>query len=118
MQRIQSQINRITVLAITLILLGTTLAFSAPKQAENLVAERPSETTEATVVKVGIWLVDIDSIDSAAQSFVANFFLTLKWNDKRLVHYDKSAHIFDVVDVWTPKSADRQRDRQGQNNTT
>ena len=34
--------------------------------------------------------------------FCRKFFLTLKWNDKRLAHNDKSAHIFNVVDVWTP----------------
>ena len=59
-------------------------------------------TTDATIVRVGIWLVDIDSIDSAAQSFVANFFVTLNWNDTRLTHKDQADRIFNTVDVWTP----------------
>jgi hypothetical protein len=95
------KITHIFVFALALWLLSTCLAFSA-HQAASHVAEPPDVTVGPTVVKVGIWVIDIDSIDSAAQSFVSNFFVKLSWQDKRLAHEDQSVRIFDLHDVWSP----------------
>ena len=95
------KITHIFVFALALWLLSTCLAFSA-HQAASHVAEPPDVIVGPTVVKVGIWVIDIDSIDSAAQSFVSNFFVKLSWQDKRLAHEDQSVRIFDLDDVWSP----------------
>ena len=93
------QINRILVMTLVICLFCVSQAFPSPQSIESQSVE---STTDATIVRVGIWLVDIDSIDSAAQSFVANFFVTLNWNDTRLTHKDQADRIFNTVDVWTP----------------
>lgn len=49
-----------------------------------------------------MWLIDIDSIDSSAQSFVANAFLSLMWKDPRLANADGQKKTYSINEVWNP----------------
>ena len=69
---------------------------------EDRVVGQPYKKTETTIVNVAIWMSDIDSVDSAAQSFVASVFLRLRWSDPQLAHKELSDKIFAVNKVWTP----------------
>lgn len=65
-------------------------------------SQSPTDSSEVTVVKVGVWLIDIDSIDSASQGFVANLFLRLRWQNPELAHGDEDARIYDIDDIRFP----------------
>jgi len=64
---------------------------------------RPGAKEGPTKVSVGMWLLDIDSIDSSAQNFVANFFVMLSWKDPRLANRGSGRMTYDVTRVWTPR---------------
>jgi hypothetical protein len=64
---------------------------------------RPGAKEGAAKVSVGMWLLDIDSIDSSAQNFVANFFVMLSWKDPRLAHGSGRHRTYDVTRIWTPR---------------
>lgn len=56
-----------------------------------------------TIVSVAIWVVDIDSIDSARQNFVASVFILLQWKDKSLAHRrDKNPRMYELDKIWNP----------------
>jgi hypothetical protein len=63
---------------------------------------RPGAGAGPTVVSAAVWLIDIDSIDSSAQNFVANVFLMLRWKDARLAHGDGVTRTYEGKDIWTP----------------
>jgi hypothetical protein len=50
------------------------------------VIERPGADDAPTRVSIGVWMVDILSIDSAQQNFTAEIALVLRWKDSRLAH--------------------------------
>ncbi len=64
---------------------------------------RPRKDEGPTKVSVAMWLIDIDSVDSSAQSFVANVFINLKWKDARLAHSSDSFERYSTEQVWTPR---------------
>ena len=78
-------------------------ALSAQEKAVSHVEEAAGLSSESTLVKVGIWMIDIDSIDSAAQSYVASVFLRLTWQDSKLAHKDESVRVLNVNEVWSPE---------------
>ena len=96
------KITRIVVIMLALGLLTVSLALSAPPKVPDLAVEPPKASAGPTIVQVGLWLVDIDSIDSAAQSFVANVFVQLNWRDERLAHKDQTPQVIKLVDIWSP----------------
>ena len=63
---------------------------------------RPSHNGEPTVVEVGIWVIDIDSIDSMSQSFEANVFILLRWSDPRISRIIKGNQKISLHEVWNP----------------
>jgi hypothetical protein len=67
------------------------------------IPSRPNPDAGPTKVEVGIWLIDIDSVDSAQQNFVANVAVILKWKDPRLAHGSGSPKRYPAIDVWTPQ---------------
>jgi hypothetical protein len=83
-------------------LLTVSLALSAPPKVPDLIVEPPKLGAGSTIVQVALWLVDIDSIDSAAQSFVANVFIKLSWQDERLAHKGHTPQTIKLVDIWSP----------------
>ena len=64
---------------------------------------RPGAGKNPTKVSVGMWLLDIDSIDSSAQNFEANFFVMLSWKDPRLAQPGGRNRTYDITRVWNPR---------------
>lgn len=67
------------------------------------ILSRPGADGGPTEVQTAIWLLDIDSIDSSAQSFVANIYVLLTWKDLRLARDGDGYETFNTTEVWTPK---------------
>ena len=42
----------------------------------------PSQSVGPISLEVGIWVIDIDNIDSVNQSFAANVFIILRWKNQ------------------------------------
>ena len=54
-------------------------------------------------VYVTIFIVDVDEISSANQSFDANVYLQYRWRDPKLAHKGSEAIVRPLNDVWNPK---------------
>src|SRR3954469_2189258 len=67
--------------------------------------ERPTYGNGPTQVSVGIWIVDINKIDSAEQSFTAEVALVLRWKDPRLAHTGNGVVRYPLEQVWHPRVA-------------
>jgi len=63
---------------------------------------RPGPKDEKTPVNIGVVVIDIDTIDGANQSFVANFAVSSQWRDPRLAKDTDSVRNIDVEDIWSP----------------
>jgi hypothetical protein len=68
----------------------------------NLI-ERPNADSGPTQVSVAIWIVDINSIDSAQQSFTADVFTVLRWRDARLAHTGTGVVHYALDQIWNPR---------------
>lgn len=66
--------------------------------------ERPNANAGPTQVSVGIWIVDINSIDSAQQSFGADVFIALRWRDPRLAHTGAGVAHYALDQIWNPRT--------------
>jgi len=70
---------------------------------EEYIAEvRPGPKDKPVPIKLGVVVVDIDSVDGANQLFVANFGVIAEWNDPRLAKDIDFIRVMDTDDVWTP----------------
>ena len=65
--------------------------------------DRPAADSGPTQVSVGIWVVDINSIDSAQQSFTADIAAVLRWKDPRLAHTGSGIAHYALDQIWTPR---------------
>jgi hypothetical protein len=65
--------------------------------------ERPNADSEPTEISTEIWAVDIDSIDSAQQSFVADIAVVLRWKDSRLAHTSGGVVHYWLGQIWHPR---------------
>jgi Neurotransmitter-gated ion-channel ligand binding domain/Neurotransmitter-gated ion-channel transmembrane region len=65
--------------------------------------ERPGAANRPTQVSVGIWIVDINNIDSAQQNFTADIAIVLRWKDARLAHTGTGAVHHALDQIWTPR---------------
>ena len=64
---------------------------------------RPGRDVDGpTKVKVEIFLLDIDDVDGASQSFNASVYYELRWNDSRLVN-DESGRTLPLYENWHPR---------------
>ncbi len=68
----------------------------------NISKVRPGPQDQNFPVKIGVIIVDIDNIDGAQQSFVANFAVIAQWQDPRLAHKSDSIIVMDTDDLWIP----------------
>ena len=64
---------------------------------------RPGAESGPTRISVAIWVTDIARIDSAAQTFTANLFVGLRWNDPRLAHAGPNVKTSALADIWHPE---------------
>ena len=71
----------------------------------HAVIDRPGADDGPTRVSIGIWMVDISSIDSAQQSFTAEVALVLRWKDSRFAHSGKGVMRYPLEQVWHPRVA-------------
>ncbi|MHC4714972.1 MAG: hypothetical protein ACYTAN_17150 [Planctomycetota bacterium] len=62
-------------------------------------------------VRITMFVMDVDEIDSAEQSFEANLYYEARWHDPRLVHKRKGQVAYNLSEVWHPRLqlANRQR---------
>ncbi len=67
--------------------------------------ERPNADSGPTQVSVQIWVVDINSIDSAQQSFTADIAIVLRWKDPRLAHTGGGVAHYALDQIWDPRVA-------------
>jgi gamma-aminobutyric acid receptor subunit beta len=73
---------------------------SAQEPASTL---RPSEPGKPTLVYFAMFLIDVDEISSADQSFTANLYYELQWKDPQQAH-DRASSIAKPLDaVWNPR---------------
>jgi len=53
-------------------------------------------------VYINVFVIDVDSIDSAEQNFTANIFYRLRWNDPGLAHSGDAPVVRPLDKVWNP----------------
>jgi gamma-aminobutyric acid receptor subunit beta len=68
-----------------------------------ILIERPNADAGPTQVSVQIWVVDINSIDSAQQSFTADIAVVLRWKDPRLAHTGNGVVRYPLEQIWHPR---------------
>ncbi|MCK5643158.1 MAG: hypothetical protein KAJ19_20280, partial [Gammaproteobacteria bacterium] len=79
----------------------------AEKSAEETIVQaelkgkRPGEGKGPTKINFFVFVLDIDSIDGAKQSFVANVFIRITWKDERLAHAG-GVRTVPLTEVWNP----------------
>jgi hypothetical protein len=64
---------------------------------------RPGRDGGPTKVEVEIFLIDVDDVDGASQSFEANVYYEQRWNDPRLAHEDIGGRSRPLSDIWHPR---------------
>jgi hypothetical protein len=92
--------KRIVFLPVVFVTMSIQLVRSAETPA---LIERPASGNSPTQVSVGIWIVDINNIDSAQQSFTADIAVVLRWKDARLAHTGTGAVHYALDQIWTPR---------------
>lgn len=78
-------------------------AGSLTGETENLATGRPAEGQDPALVHFFVFLLDIDNINGADQSFTANIYVRLRWKDDRLAHSGTSRQRLPLEDVWNPR---------------
>jgi len=78
------------------------ILFIFPSLAFAIDTSRPGPENIPTNVEILIYVVDIDEINDAAQTFKANIFMEAKWKDKRLISSNEKT-TYHLEDVWNPK---------------
>lgn len=86
--------------------LGRSVVIAAPGDAAPLplspATPRPDVQAGPTKVFVAVWATDLVKIDSAAQTFNASLFVSLRWQDARLAHGETGMKTFARDDIWSP----------------
>lgn len=67
------------------------------------VIERPDADSGPTQISVAIWVVDINSIDGAQQTFTADVVTVLRWKDPRLAHTGSGVSHYTLGQIWHPR---------------
>ncbi|QDV18298.1 Cys-loop ligand-gated ion channel [Gimesia panareensis] len=65
--------------------------------------KRPSSPGEATEVQILIYVIDIDEINSADQSFAASVYYEARWKNHLLQHPGPGPLHVDLSDIWNPR---------------
>jgi hypothetical protein len=92
--------KKIRCLLVVLLAMSIKLAYSS----ETLtLIDRPAADSGPTEISVGIWFVDINSIDSAQQSFGADIAVVLRWKDSRLAHTGSGVAHYALDQIWHPR---------------
>jgi len=62
---------------------------------------RPGPNDKPTDVKIRVFVLDIDEIVDAEQSFTANIFMQVEWKDSRLAQPGKTVK-YNLHEIWNP----------------
>lgn len=86
---------------IRLLLLVNLLFISLDSYAEN---NRPGAGSQsATIISTSVFVTDIDEVDSAKQSFVANVYVEFQWHDPRLALTNNLSRSVALDEAWHPR---------------
>jgi hypothetical protein len=77
------------------------LAVFSATPAESAEMSRP--TNGPLKVYVTIFIVDVDDISGANQSFDANIYVQCRWRDERLAHKGPKSIVRAVDEIWNPE---------------
>jgi Neurotransmitter-gated ion-channel ligand binding domain/Neurotransmitter-gated ion-channel transmembrane region len=83
-------------------LFATLIQLACGSETTGLI-ERPNPNSGPTQISTLIWVVDINSIDSARQSFTADIVVVLRWKDPRLAHGGSGLAHYSLDQVWNPR---------------
>jgi hypothetical protein len=64
---------------------------------------RPTTWGEPTEIEVGIYVIDVDEINSASQNFSASIYYEIRWNNPLLKHEGPAPQVRRATSVWTPR---------------
>jgi len=65
--------------------------------------ERPDQWRGPTTVEFIVFVIDIDNINGAAQTFSANVFIALQWKDERLATDGWATRQMPLEEIWNPR---------------
>ncbi len=83
-------------------LLSASIQLAAAAATPTLI-DRPNADSGPTEISVGMWVVDISSIDSAQQTFTAEIAVVLRWKDPRLAHTGNGVVRYPLEQIWHPR---------------
>jgi len=66
-------------------------------------SSRPLSADGPTEVKIAAFVLDIDEVSSVSQSFDANVYIELRWQDSRLAHDNPDEITRSLNDIWNPR---------------
>ncbi|HEY2103829.1 MAG TPA: hypothetical protein VGH08_11325 [Chthoniobacterales bacterium] len=84
-----------------IVFLTASIESARSSEAPTLI-ERPNASAGPTQVSVRIWVIDINSIDSAQQTFMADIAVVLRWKDPRLAHTGGGVAHYPLDQIWHP----------------
>jgi len=76
---------------------------AAPSLAPPPELSRPTVWGEPTEVQVGIFVIDVDEVNSADQTFAASVYYIAKWHNPLLEHPGPGPKIAALSQVWNPR---------------
>ena len=76
---------------------------SATKAEKSEELKRPSRWGEPTYVKVRLYVIDVDEVNSANQNFSASVYYEARWDNPLLQHAGPGPLSRRTTDVWTPR---------------
>ena len=83
-------------------LLAGSMPLARSSETPNLI-DRPNADSGPTEISVGMWVIDISSIDSAQQTFTAEIAVVLRWKDLRLAHTGNGVVRYPLEQIWHPR---------------
>jgi len=75
------------------------LLLNIQSMGQTYLLERPDPAGQKTEVEVGIYILDVISIDSKKQSFTVDIIVRLRWKDHRI---NPNYKIYPKKDIWDP----------------
>ena len=65
--------------------------------------ERPTVWGEPTKVRILVYVIDVDEVNSAEQNFAASVYTEARWNIPTLRHEGPGPLIRSWTEIWTPR---------------
>ena len=91
---------RLSLICVLGIIVVSLLFLPAPAEAISRPGKADGLPTEVSIKAI---LVDLDEVNGADQSFVANFYLEARWQDNRLAHQEQDSVIRSLNEIWHPR---------------